>query len=69
MSRPAGCVSPGAFRYHSLETSTYSRSAGGSTLALGSTTIAPYIPFAMCARTGFVPQWYMYTPGSPALNA
>jgi hypothetical protein len=25
----------------------------------GSTTIAPYMPFAMCASTGFVPQWYM----------
>jgi predicted ArsR family transcriptional regulator len=24
----------------------------------GSTTIAPYMPFAMCASTGFVPQWY-----------
>ena len=30
----------------------------------GSTTIAPYIPFAMCISTGFVPQWYMKTPGS-----
>ena len=24
------------------------------------------MPFAMCASTGFVPQWYMKTPGSPA---
>ena len=26
------------------------------------------MPFAMCASTGFVPQWYMKTPGSLALN-
>jgi hypothetical protein len=26
------------------------------------------MPFAMCASTGFVPQWYMKTPGSPALK-
>ena len=39
----------------------------GSGLA-GSTTIAPYMPLAMCASTGFVPQWYMKTPGSPALK-
>ena len=26
------------------------------------------MPFAMCASTGFVPQWYMNTPGSSALN-
>ena len=31
-------------------------------------TIAPYMPFAMCASTGFVPQWYMKTPGSLATN-
>ena len=24
------------------------------------------MPFAMCISTGFVPQWYMKTPGSPA---
>ena len=35
---------------------------------MGSTTIAPYIPFAMCISTGFVPQWYMKTPGSLALK-
>ena len=40
-------------------------SAGGVT---GSTTIAPYMPFAMCISTGFVPQWYMKTPGSLALK-
>jgi len=34
----------------------------------GSTTIAPYMPFAMCASTGFVPQWYMKTPGLAALK-
>ena len=34
----------------------------------GSTTIAPYIPFAMCASTGLVPQWYMKTPGASALK-
>ena len=58
MSNEAGLSSPGLERYHSLETSTYSRSACGSGV-VGSTTIAPYIPFAMCIRTGFVPQWYM----------
>ena len=42
-------------------------SAFGSGFA-GSTTIAPYIPFAMCASTGLVPQWYMKTPGSFALK-
>ncbi len=26
------------------------------------------MPFAMCASTGFVPQWYMKTPGSLARN-
>ena len=51
--------------YHSLETSTYWRSACGSGVA-GSTTIAPYMPFAMCISTGLVPQWYMKTPGSLA---
>jgi hypothetical protein len=35
---------------------------------LGSTTIAPYMPFAMCMSTGFVPQWYMKTPASLARN-
>jgi hypothetical protein len=34
----------------------------------GSTTIAPYMPFAMCASTGFVPQWYVKTPGVVALK-
>ena len=29
----------------------------------GSTMIAPYMPFAMCASTGAVPQWYMKAPG------
>ena len=53
--------------YHSLPTSTYSLSTFGRPAA-GSTTIAPYMPFAMCARTGFVPQWYMNTPGSFALK-
>src|SRR3954451_15323034 len=27
------------------------------------------MPFAMCVSTGFVPQWYMNTPGSFARNA
>src|SRR4029453_4035300 len=27
-----------------------------------------YMPFAMCASTGLVPQWYMKTPGSFALK-
>jgi hypothetical protein len=53
--------------YHSLATRTYSLSAAGRP-SFGSTTIAPYMPFAMCASTGFVPQWYMKTPGSPAVN-
>ena len=26
------------------------------------------MPFAICISTGFVPQWYMNTPGSPALK-
>ena len=26
------------------------------------------MPFAMCISTGFVPQWYMNTPGSLALK-
>ena len=30
--------------------------------------IAPYMPLAMCASTGFVPQWYMKTPASFALK-
>ena len=34
--------------------------------ALGSTMIAPYMPFAMCASTGGVPQWYMNAPGVSA---
>ena len=34
----------------------------------GSTTIAPYMPLAMCASTGGVPQWYMKTPGSLAVK-
>src|SRR5215218_3121397 len=67
MSSDAGCVTPSPSMYHSLATSTYSWSAFGRGLA-GSTTIAPYIPLAMCASTGLVPQWYMKTPGSFALN-
>src|SRR5215211_7281389 len=67
MSSDAGFVIPSPFRYHSLATSTYSLSAGGRP-SFGSTTIAPYIPFAMWARTGLVPQWYMKTPGSPAVK-
>jgi hypothetical protein len=58
MLNEAGCFRPSPFRYHSLATSTYSLSAFGSGF-LGLTTIAPYIPLAMCASTGFVPQWYM----------
>ena len=58
MLRLAGCWIPSLSRYHSLATSTYSLSALGSGFA-GSTTIAPYMPFAMWASTGFVPQWYM----------
>ena len=67
MSNCAGCVSPLRSRYHSLATSTYCLSACGSGCC-GSTTIAPYMPFAMCIRTGLVPQWYMKTPGSFALK-
>jgi hypothetical protein len=67
MSSWAGCVSPLRLRYHSLAVSTYCLSACGSGF-FGSTTIAPYMPFAMCISTGFVPQWYMNTPGSPALK-
>jgi hypothetical protein len=67
MSNEAGFSRPGLDRYHSLETRTYSWSAFGSAAA-GSTMIAPYIPFAMCISTGFVPQWYMKTPGSFALK-
>lgn len=33
---------------------------------LGSTTMALYIPFAMWANVGAVPQWYMKTPGTLA---
>ena len=58
MSSEAGLSMPSPFMYHSLATSTYSLSTGGSP-AFGVTTIAPYMPFAMCASTGFVPQWYM----------
>jgi hypothetical protein len=49
-------------RLHAVE--GVRRAAFGSTPGFGSTTIAPYMPFAMCIRTGFVPQWYMNTPGS-----
>ena len=49
---------PSLSRYHSLATRTYSLSAFGSGFA-GSTTIAPYMPLAMWASTGLVPQWYM----------
>src|SRR4029079_17955193 len=63
-SRPAGLAVPGELRYHSLETRTYCRCAGG--MFFGSTTIAPYIPLAMCMNAGAVPQWYMYTPGAEA---
>src|SRR5262249_49367239 len=55
---------PAALRYHSLDTSTYCFCAGG--MFFGSTTIAPYIPFAMCMNAGAVPQWYMKTPGTEA---
>src|SRR5436853_1958409 len=64
MSREAGVFSSDPFRYHSLATRTYWRSAFGSEPAFGSTTIAPYIPFEMWASTGFVPHWSMNTPGS-----
>src|SRR4029453_9735516 len=67
MSRAPGSSRPGPFRYPSLATSTYWWSAGGKA-AFGSTTIAPYMPLAMCASTGFVPQWYMKTPGSLTLK-
>src|SRR5688500_10362702 len=67
MSRLAGWSMPSPFRYHSLATSTYSLSACGSGFA-GCTTIAPYMPLAMCASTGLVPQWYMKTPGSSAVK-
>src|SRR3569833_952541 len=67
MSSDAGAFSPSELRYHSLETSTNCLSAFGR--FGGSTTIAKYIPFAMCARTGAVQQWTMYTPGSFALNS
>ena len=63
----AGLPVPGALRYHSLATNTYDLAAGASGV-FGSTTIAPYMPFAMCASTGFVPQWYMKTPGSFAVK-
>ena len=65
-SRPAAVFSPAAFRYHSLETSTYCLSTAG--MLLGSTMIAPYMPFAMCMNAGAVPQWYMKTPGTSALK-
>ena len=66
-SNDAGSEIPSPFRYHSEPTSTYSLSTFGSGFA-GWTTIAPYIPFAMCASTGLVPQWYMKTPGSSAVK-
>ena len=31
--------------------------------------MAPYMPLAMCASTGGVPQWYMNTPGSFAVKS
>ncbi len=31
--------------------------------------MAPYMPLAMCASTGGVPQWYMNTPESVAVNS
>ena len=65
ISSDAGVEMPSPFMYHSLPTRTYSLSTGGSP-AFGSTTMAPYMPLAMCASTGFVPQWYMKTPGSLA---
>jgi hypothetical protein len=37
-------------------------------MSLGSTTIAPYIPFVMCTKVGAVPQWYMKRPGTLATN-
>jgi len=58
MSSEAGCSMPSPFMYHSLPTTTYSLSTFGKAF-FGSTMIAPYIPLAMCASTGFVPQWYM----------
>ena len=67
MSSEAGSLIPSPFRYHSLATSTYSLSTGGSAF-VGATTIAPYMPLAMWASTGLVPQWYMKTPGSLALK-
>jgi hypothetical protein len=35
---------------------------------VGSTTIAPYMPLAMCMNAGAVPQWYMKTPGAEAMK-
>src|SRR5215211_6963173 len=54
MSSDAGSLMPSPFRYHSLATRTYWLSAFG--MLFGSTTIAPYMPLAMCASTGFVPR-------------
>ena len=46
---------------NSLWTRRYSRAVGRP--PFGSTITAPYIPSAMCIRTGAAPQWYMKTPG------
>jgi hypothetical protein len=53
-SRLAGEPRPARFRYHTLPTRTNSRSAFG--MFAGSTTIAPYMPLAMCMKAGAVPQ-------------
>lgn len=58
MLSDADSLIPSPFRYHSLPTRTYSLSTFGRP-SFGSTIIAPYMPLAMCASTGFVPQWYM----------
>src|SRR3954468_21400153 len=65
-SRLAALPRPGLSRYHSLETRTYCLSTRG--MLLGSTTIAPYMPFAMCTNAGAVQKWYMKTPGVFATN-
>ncbi len=57
-SSEAGSLIPSPFRYHSLPTRTYSLSTFGRS-RFGWMMIAPYIPLAMCASTGLVPQWYM----------
>ena len=59
MSSDAGCVMPSPFRYHSLRDEDVLAVGRRQAASPGSTTIAPYIPFAMCASTGLVPQWYM----------